>query len=656
MKITGLLLVTFTALIGLSVLLFLQQNNQAESERNSASRKAHQIALQGTLDAKQRALEKVALALLNTDELLTYIQDRQDAAAKMVLEGLFLSFQEENIVRFSLYSPNGGLLLTQAKNLPPRQTQLPEELNAVFKAAEDDFRFHFYFRGSEGSDTAFPVEYCLVSVVTDDDDNTVGFAEFALSAKTWVDGVAELTENTVSLFDPANRVITLTTQTDFQETLAAVDLPADNKDTFLLHKAKSEWFLTDVIPVLGATDTPVALLLLSHNASQSVRDKRKTLFFVVGLSITIMFIALGFAYMIICRGVLSSIDKVIDFSRALAAGEFTESLMIKSKDEIGEMGAALNNMAQQIRRRAREAEAISTGDLTIAIEVASPGDVLGSSLKKIVNNLGEIISLVREDAELLQQGSREVQRFAADIETSSDTIANRSSIIAEVSVGIAGEVERLAAATEELSASVQEISETTARSKSISTEANSLSLKASETINSLDASAAKIETASVAISDFADQTDLLALNATIEAARAGEAGKGFAVVAAEVKELATQSITTAHSISSDVDEIQQHTKSAVQQTSDVAGAITLLEESSLVVASALTQQASVADDLATTISITFSQIKSFTENVADINGSIQQNNDVIARLSGSAQEMSELANRLQALVGRFSLN
>lgn len=45
---------------------------------------------------------------------------------------------------------------------------------------------------------------------------------------------------------------------------------------------------------------------------------------------------------------------------------------------------------------------------------------------------------------------------------------------------------------------------------------------------------------------IASQTNLLALNAAIEAAHAGDAGRGFAVVAAEVRKLAGESETVAH--------------------------------------------------------------------------------------------------------------
>lgn len=57
------------------------------------------------------------------------------------------------------------------------------------------------------------------------------------------------------------------------------------------------------------------------------------------------------------------------------------------------------------------------------------------------------------------------------------------------------------------------------------------------------------------VKKIANQSNLLALNASIEAARAGEAGKGFAVVANQVNELSSNSLKSAESAMSYVNEL-----------------------------------------------------------------------------------------------------
>jgi len=655
-KILGLVFSTCIILSALFIVFSLRQNSIAEKERNSAVRKADTIAMDGSLERHQGILEKAGVNLLNTDELISFMAQPDDASARMILEGMFLSFQEEGVVRLTLTSSTGEPLLEEASDRPSRSSVTPDFLRSIYSEASKDFSFHYYFRGSEDTGGTFPVEYCLVTVVTDDDDNILGFAELALRAEKWLTSIAELTGNVASLQEPVSGDLTLTTDTPLESTIKSFGIVEAGPSGFNLSKVSDKWWLTDIIPITDPSNENVAFLLITQDATTSIKQANtyRLISLIVG-GATIIF-ALAVTCYIVCRGVLDPIKQIVDFSQQLSKGHAVESLTIKSRDEVGDMGATLNNMADKIRRRAWEAEAISTGDLTTHISIESADDVLGTSLQKIVDNLGEIIRFVQDDAELLEENSGQIREFSKKIHNSSETINDRTSAISGVSQGIAEDIEKLAAATEEMSASVREISEDTARSKVVSTQAKELSERAGVTISSLNESTKKIEAASAAISEFADQTNLLSLNATIEAARAGDAGKGFAVVASEVKELANQSISTTKSITDDIDEIQSHTTLVVQHTQEVSSSIAELDESALVVSEALTEQSNVSDELASTISGTYEKVRSFNESITDISDSIDSNNEVINSLASSSKELSELANRLKTVVNKFSLS
>ncbi|WP_051512296.1 bacteriohemerythrin [Skermanella stibiiresistens] len=127
-----------------------------------------------------------------------------------------------------------------------------------------------------------------------------------------------------------------------------------------------------------------------------------------------------------------------------------------------------------------------------------------------------------------------------------------------------GNVQTVAAAAEELSASIHEISRQATQASAMANKAVGETAVTSEAIRVLEEKVGGIGTFVQLIADIANQTNLLALNATIEAARAGDAGKGFAIVASEVKLLATQTAKATDEITRQIIEIQNSTHSSVE--------------------------------------------------------------------------------------------
>ncbi|MBP7414053.1 MAG: MCP four helix bundle domain-containing protein [Giesbergeria sp.] len=196
-----------------------------------------------------------------------------------------------------------------------------------------------------------------------------------------------------------------------------------------------------------------------------------------------------------------------------------------------------------LREAVQVAQAVAAGDLTSRVEVRS-GDETGQlmqALKDMNQSLQEIVGRVR---------------------SGSDTIATATSQISAGNLDLSSRTEEQASALEQTAASMQELAGTVKQNFDSGKHANELAESASQvaikggsvvaqvvhTMEAINASSRKIADIIGVIDGIAFQTNILALNAAVEAARAGEQGRGFAVVASEVRSLAGRSAVAAKEI------------------------------------------------------------------------------------------------------------
>ena len=190
----------------------------------------------------------------------------------------------------------------------------------------------------------------------------------------------------------------------------------------------------------------------------------------------------------VTRIITGPIREGVSFAEHMAQGDFTRTLDINQRDEIGILAASLNDM---------------------------------------VVKLSAVVGEVGISSENVASGSEELSATAESL--------------SQASTEQAASVEEVSASMEEMTANIRQNAENAHETEQIALQSSQQAEEGGEAVTkAVDAMKNIAEKISI-IEEIARQTNLLALNAAIEAARAGEHGKGFAVVAAEVRKLAERS-------------------------------------------------------------------------------------------------------------------
>ena len=313
----------------------------------------------------------------------------------------------------------------------------------------------------------------------------------------------------------------------------------------------------------------------------------------------------------------------------------------KVKDEIGHTIASCASFVQRVTEIGEILTRIAEGDLSVEIEELSDADVMGQSLKNMVNNLNNMFA--------------EINTASSQVTAGSTQVANSSQSMAQ------GSTEQ-AASVHQLSASVNDISEKTQNSASMAQDAAAHSVnirekaqEGNERMKSLVEAVTQISEAGQSIGkiikvidDIAFQTNILALNAAVEAARAGQHGKGFAVVAEEVRNLAAKSAEAARDTASMIEDTIEKSNLGLSIATDTAESLReIVEEIEQNV-----EAAHIIAELSNDQTNAISQINVGIDQVSQV---IQQNSATAEESAATSQELNGQALSLQSLIGRFKL-
>ncbi|MEH0020684.1 MAG: methyl-accepting chemotaxis protein [Desulfobacter sp.] len=352
------------------------------------------------------------------------------------------------------------------------------------------------------------------------------------------------------------------------------------------------------------------------------------------------------------------------------------------------MGMALSRMAGGAFAKCLHlATRISEGNLTETIDLSTlPDDETGALAKELnvmTANLKEMLNNVQSGVRQLTDSSgqltgvsdritvhsQETSEKSDSVSAASEEMSSSMNTVASATEETTANIQMVVAAAEEMSATIQEIAANTSKGSGITLNAVRDAQDVSEKVNKLGHAAHEINKVTEAIADISEQTNLLALNATIEAARAGEAGKGFAVVAGEIKALAQQTAEATSEINEKITGVQTTTNESVKAIEAIVNVINDINEIVTTVAAAVEEQSATTQEISRNISQAASGVHEVNENmnqmsattmevtrdIAQVNDAAKETAGNIIHIKESAKDLSELADRLNTMVDRFTV-
>lgn len=333
---------------------------------------------------------------------------------------------------------------------------------------------------------------------------------------------------------------------------------------------------------------------------------------------------------LIYRSITRPLRGFMEFVAAVGQGDLTQRARNTGSDEVGSLGATLNEMVENL------------------------AEVSGQT-KTATENLNAATAELQASAQQQAASTSEQSAAVQQITSTLEEITQSGRQITERAKGITQSAEAASTASK---AGLQAVSDSSRAIQSVRDQA----VRVAGTVVTLTEKTQSIGEIIASVNEIAERSNLLALNAAIEAASAGEAGASFSIVADEIKNLADQAKEATGQVHGLLSEIQQGINSAVMQTEEAVKRAEYGADLSTRTEGTITELAQSVEQSIATLEQIMAATNQQQIGVEQVSSSVQNireaSEQIAAGISGleqSAASLNAMSTQLQKSVERYRL-
>jgi methyl-accepting chemotaxis protein-1 (serine sensor receptor) len=383
--------------------------------------------------------------------------------------------------------------------------------------------------------------------------------------------------------------------------VAEVFAAIDQRDTMQLADLISNKMTA---PFNEVTDRSAELETMQAEQARSryeaAQDRFHTILALAAAGLLIGLSMAALAWHALRKSIAGPLDEAI--FRAIADGDLSRRIEVRSRDEMGQMMEDLRMMQSRLGEAmvsVRDgAQSISTATAQISAgntDLSQRTEEQAASLEETASSMAELTSTVRQNADNARQASD----------------------LARAAVGVAHE-------------------------------GSDVVSKVVTTMDEINASSKQIADIIGVIEGIAFQANILALNAAVEAARAGEQGRGFAVVAGEVRTLAQRSASAAKEIKTLISESVDRVGNGTELVGRAGKTMTEINDAVQRVTDIMAEIAAASEEQS-------DGIEQVNKAVSQMDEVTQRNAALVEQAAAAAVSLEEQATRMSDVVGVFQL-